>query len=229
MISSTLKASSLSLYLDFLCTSDLSMCHMTRQTNPPWFGWPVMSDEWHKRKSRRSSLSNNLQTLLSLLSFASQYFSIQYIRTSSTQIFLSARGMLCRAITKDMWNYSCVHSNFQRIAVVKSAVKKFRLACWKQFDIYLDWIGSDMLSENKTCGYDSCFIFASFQVKKKVLTSAIRILNEANTCKYQKASRTVGPYAIWWLQTQHLRRIVWKFRNKAGYNVWFFLNRDCLV
>jgi len=36
---------------------------------------------------------------------------------------------------------------------------------------------------------------ASFQAKKKVLTSAIRILNEANTCKYQNASMTVGPYA----------------------------------
>jgi len=51
----------------------------------------------------------------------------------------------------------------------------------KQFDIYLDWIGSDMF-ENKTVGYDSCFIFSELSLKK-VLTSAIHILNEANTRK----------------------------------------------
>jgi hypothetical protein len=51
-----------------------------------------------------------------------------------------------------------------------------------------------MLFENKTGGYDSCFIFSKLSSEKKVLTSAIRILNEANTCKYQNGSRTVGPY-----------------------------------
>jgi hypothetical protein len=48
-----------------------------------------------------------------------------------------------------------------------------------------------MLFENKTDGYDSCFIFNKLSSKKKVLTSAIRILIEANTCKYQNASMTV--------------------------------------
>jgi hypothetical protein len=51
-----------------------------------------------------------------------------------------------------------------------------------------------MLFENKTVGYDSCFIFSELSLKK-VLTSAIHILNEANTRKYQNASMTAGPYA----------------------------------
>jgi hypothetical protein len=50
-----------------------------------------------------------------------------------------------------------------------------------------------MLFENYTGGYDSCFIFSKLSMKK-VLAYAFRILNEANTCKNQNASMTVGSH-----------------------------------
>jgi hypothetical protein len=45
-------------------------------------------------------------------------------------------------------------------------------------------MGSDMLFENKTGGYGSCFIFRKLSCEK-LLTYDIRILNKANMCKYQ--------------------------------------------
>ena len=47
----------------------------------------------------------------------------------------------------------------------------------------------------KQVGMTFVLFLASFQAKKKVLTYDIRSLNEANTCKYQNYSMTVGPYA----------------------------------